>query len=185
MTINDLTSEDKKMFNEVFNSNKEIRALKDKLEYHRRHNQYIQALQVGQTLDALKLKVFNIWINEVQESAEKIDMKDVDMPQEHRDLINILSITAFMACDIIESCVMDMNDTLHKTHPDMTVEMFDNLTKMAEEAKEHLEFLRRNSTVLKDIMWGDKCDDMYKMMQNKAKAIIKNNIKLHKHESDN
>ena len=177
MTIDDLTPEDRKMFNDVFEKNKEIIALKQKLDMHRRKKEYVQAMQVGKALDILRVRVFQRWIETVQESVEKIDLKDIDMPKEDRDMINVLSITAFMACDIIESCVLDMNDTLHKTHPDMTVEMFDTLIKMAKEAKEHLEFLRRNSTVLEMFIWGDKCDDMYQMMKNKAKAIIKGHNK--------
>ena len=30
-----------------------------------------------------------------------------------------------------------------------------------------------NSEYLKDNAWGDKCDDMYEMMRNKAKSIIR------------
>ena len=177
MTIDDLTPEDRKMFNDVFEKNKEIIALKQKLDMHRRKKEYVQAMQVGRALDILRVKVFQHWIETVQTTAEKIDLKDVNMPQEDRDTINVLSITAFMACDIIESCVIDMNDTLKRSNPDMTVEMFDPLLKIAKEAKEHLEFLRRNSTVLDSVFWGDRCDKMYEMMQNKAKSIIKNDIK--------
>ncbi|MBO4787077.1 MAG: hypothetical protein J5510_08420 [Prevotella sp.] len=182
MDISELTPEDRRTFNEIFDKNKEIVALQKRMDGYRRNHQYVQALQTGKMIDEIRVRTFNEWIKAIQESAERIDLRDIGMPDEYRAKINMLSITIFMACDIIESGVMDINDVMKKVDPTMKVEMFDKLLGMANEAKEHLEFLRRNSTVLQDIMWGDKCDDMYLMMQNKAKAIIRNNEKKHKKE---
>lgn len=179
MDISELTPEDRKIFNQIFEQNKEIATLQKKMDTFRRNRQYIQAMNIGKMIDEIRVRTFNEWIKNIQETAEKIDLKDIGMSDEYRAKINMLSITIFMACDIIESGVMDINEVMKKVDPTMKVEMFDKLLAIANEAKEHLEFLRRNSTVLQDIMWGDKCDDMYLMMQNKAKAIIRNNEKKH------
>lgn len=182
MDINELTPQDRKTFNEIFEKNDQIIALQKRMDAYRKNHQFVQALQMGKMIDEIRVRTFNEWIRNIQEIAEKIDLKDIGMSDEYRAKINMLSITIFMACDIIESGVMDINEVMKKVDPTMKVEMFDKLLAIANEAKEHLEFLRRNSTVLQDIMWGDKCDDMYLMMQNKAKAIIRNNEKKHKKE---
>jgi hypothetical protein len=51
--------------------------------------------------------------------------------------------------------------------------MFNDLSRLAKMAKEKLQFLQDNSGYAKDVVWADKCDNMYELLRNKARSIIR------------
>jgi hypothetical protein len=81
-----------------------------------------------------------------------------------------------MACDIIESGVLDINDALHRVDKSLEIVQFDELKELAKEVKKKLNYLQRTENYMNMNTWGDKCDNMYQMMRNKAKAIIKKKL---------
>ena len=95
------------------------------------------------------------------------------MPIEDRESILALGIVMFMACDIIESAIIDTNDMLHKHDKELSFEMFNDIQQLSKMAKEKLKFLQNNSGYMKDLVWADKCDNMYQMMLSKAKSIMR------------
>lgn len=57
------------------------------------------------------------------------------MPDVEKATINELYITIYMACDIIESGVLDINDALHRVDKNLEIVQFDELKELAKEVK--------------------------------------------------
>jgi hypothetical protein len=77
-----------------------------------------------------------------------------------------------MCADIIKSSVLDMDSILHKYDKNMYMEMFNDIRQVMEMSEQKLSYLQKNSGYLKDLVWGEKCDNMYSLMCNKAKSIM-------------
>ena len=131
------------------------------------------ALQIGQTIEALFSKVVYEYLKEANDEAERIDIGTLNISKEDKAEINTLIVTLFMACDIIESATMDFNDVLKRVDDTLVMEQFDDIRNLSKSAKEKLRFLSKNSKLMKDLAWAYKCDDMYDMMKNKAKSILR------------
>ena len=97
----------------------------------------------------------------------------MDIPNEDKEEISILNVTLFIAIDIVESCLIDINDVLHRTDKTLNYEMHDDLKELSEMVRIKMKYWGENSQYLEDAEWGNRCDDMFEMMKNKAKAIIR------------
>lgn len=131
------------------------------------------ALQVGQAIEGLFSKVVYEYLKEANEEAERIDIGTLNISKEDKAEINTLIVTLFMACDIIESATMDFNDVLKRVDDTLVMEQFDDIRNLSKSAKEKLRFLSKSSKLMKDLEWAYKCDDMYEMMKNKTKSILR------------
>lgn len=131
------------------------------------------ALQVGQAIEGLFSKVVYEYLKEANEEAERIDIGTLNISKEDKAEINTLIVTLFMACDIIESATMDFNDVLKRVDDTLVMEQFDDIRNLSKSAKEKLRFLSKSSKLMKDLEWAYKCDNMYEMMKNKAKSILR------------
>ena len=78
-----------------------------------------------------------------------------------------------MCADIIKSSVQDMDSILHRHDKNMYMEMFNDIRQVMQMSKEKLKYLQENSGYMKDLVWGEKCDNMYEMMLSKAGAIMR------------
>ena len=165
-------------FMEIIESKPDIRKLRGKYEEYMAKRQFVQALEMKKKMDKLYQNAYLDFLKEAQKEAQQIDIRKSDVPIELQEELRVLYVTAFMACDLIESCVLDMNDAIKKFNKQYSIELFDDLKAMAVKAKEKMAFLQKNSGYLDNMIWGDNCDNMYDMAKNKAKAIIRKNREL-------
>lgn len=175
MTLQELSPTDQLEFQKVFLSNPRAIQLDKDVTQFRKQGKFVQSLKAAQQLNALKESLFQEWIRTLNREAERVDLNKLDIPDEIKEMMNSLYVTVFMACDIIESSVLDMNDTLKKVDNSLCVDMFDGMLKLSKDAKDKLARFQRNTGYLNDTFWGDRCDEMYRMMQNKAKKLIRHN----------
>jgi hypothetical protein len=78
-----------------------------------------------------------------------------------------------MCADIIKSSIQDMDSILHKYDKNMFMEMFNDIRQVMDMSEQKLRYLQQNSGYLKDLVWGERCDDMYDMILSKAGAIMR------------
>ena len=168
-----------KRFYEVVGKDRDIQKLQRKYDEYMAKRQFVQAVQMKEKLNALYQKAFEIYIKDAQEEAKKINVNQLNLPFELKNRMNILYIAAFMTADLLESCVLDMNDAIKKFDSTLSVEIFDDLREANKKAKEKLKFLQESEEVMNLNTWGVQCDNMYKMLCNKAEKIFKENIKEH------
>ena len=154
-----------------FEDDARIRQMRVNQQIEVRNGHLAQALQIGKTIDTLFKRVVASYLEEADEEAKRMDLNEVNISAEDKDEIETLVIAMFMACDILDSLILDANDILHKTDKTIQLEMFDDLKDITKLVKEKINYLNKNSKYMTDLFWAYKTDDMYEMIKNKARAI--------------
>ena len=173
LSIKDIPDDMLRQIRNSFEDDPQIKQMRIRQDVLLRSGNAVQALEWGKKIESLFAKVVNNYIEEAANEAETFSLEEAGIPPEDIERFNEYAVTMFMACDIIQSCIIDINDVLHKTDKDLHFEQFDDIKLLGEMVKSKLDFLQKNSHYMNNVFWGDKCDDMYSMMQNKAKAIIR------------
>ena len=170
-TIDNLPPELYKQFLEYLNNNPRYRRLFKEQQEAKSQKEYMSSAVLTHHVMELKQKLFNNFIQRVKREGRKLDIKQISLPKETKEKIDILYITTFMACDIIESAALDMNDVLKKVDKSLSFETFSEMVKIIRVAKEKLSIFGKDSDCPAKSIWAEKCDNMYAMMQSKAKKI--------------
>ena len=173
LEVSDVPSEMMEQMRRQFDMDSRIIEMRTHQQVLVRQGNLQAALQVGQAIEGLFSKVVYEYLKEANEEAERIDIGTLNISKEDKAEINTLIVTLFMACDIIESATMDFNDVLKRVDDTLVMEQFDDIRNLSKSAKEKLRFLSKSSKLMKDLEWAYKCDDMYEMMKNKAKSILR------------
>lgn len=173
LSIKDIPDDMLRQIRNSFEDDPQIKQMRIRQDVLLRSGNAVQALEWGKKIESLFAKVVDNYIEEAANEVETFSLEEAGIPPEDIEKITEHAVTMFMACDIIESCIIDINDILHKTDKDLHFEQFDDIKQLGEMVKSKLDFLQKNSKYMNNAFWGDKCDDMYSMMQNKAKAIIR------------
>jgi hypothetical protein len=185
ITIDNAHPDDIKAFDMYFWKDPEVIRIMQRIENYQQRRMYVQTMQEKQRLDKLRRSSFEEFIKEYDVKVNTISLKDVKMPDEMRQHINKLYITIYMACDIIESGVLDLNDAVKKIENTMEVVSFDDLKQLTKAVKEKLNYLQRTDNYLNIDAWGDKCDKVYEFMQQKAQVIINAKLREDKKRAKN
>lgn len=156
-----------------FEADPKVKGLRTQQYLIQQKKDYNAALVIGKMIEVLFGTVVQAYLDEVNAECEEIDFKDLDIPNEDKEEISILNVTLFIAIDIVESCLIDINDVLHRTDKTLNYEMHDDLKELSEMIQAKMKYWSENSQYLNDKEWGVRVDDMYQMMKNKAKAIIR------------
>lgn len=138
-----------------------------------RNGQLQAAMQIAEEIEALYAEVVRIYLEEADKKQESFDTDTMNLPQADKDRMLELLMVLFMCCDIIECSVIDVNDVLHRTKKDLKITTFDDINNSMKMAEEKLKYLSKNSEYMNDNAWSDHCNNMYKLMKNKAKSIIR------------
>nr|DAI13885.1 MAG TPA: hypothetical protein [Caudoviricetes sp.] len=173
LSIKDIPSDMLRQIRNSFEEDPQIRQMRIRQDTLLRSGNAVQALEWGKKIESLYAKVVDSYIEEAANESETFSLEQAGVPASDIEKITEHAVTMFMACDIIESCIIDINDILHKTDKDLHYEQFDDIRKIGEMVKAKLNMFQNDSKYMNNMFWGDKCDDMYAMMLNKAKAIIR------------
>ena len=172
-SVSDIPQELMSKIRQSFESEPKVRELRVQQQMLMRTGKYDAALALAQQVDVLFNRVVFEYLENAENEVEKIDIATMEMPTgDKEDLMRHL-LVCFMCADIIESSVIDMDDLLHRYDKNMYMEMFNDIRQVMEMSKEKLKYLQENSGYMKDLVWGEKCDNMYDMMLSKAGAIMR------------
>lgn len=155
-----------------FESNKDVRLLRTAKEDAKRRGDFMKALKIAQEIEALWTICLDNYMAQAEREVSKVSIDSKDLPQDDRDEMMEKLMVLFMCCDIVESSIIDLNDILHRTKPDTDITTFSDLKQALDMAKEKLKYLQQTGDYMEDMIWADKCDNMYLLMRNKAKSII-------------
>lgn len=171
--INDIPQDLLDKIKEQFDRDPQVVQLRIRQSEHQKKGRFMEALGVAKAIEELYQKVVYAYMEKAEQEVQGIELSTMDMPLEDKERINMLGLVMFMACDIIESAIIDVDDTLHRYDRDLHFEMFNDIRQVADMARKKLQYLSRNSGYMADMAWGDKCDNMYEMMQSKASALMR------------
>lgn len=131
------------------------------------------ALALARQIDVLFNRVVYEYLENAKNEVEQVDIATMEMPlADKEDLMRHL-LVCFMCADIIKSSVQDMDTILHRYDKNMYMEMFNDIRQVMDMSEQKLRYLQQNSGYLKDLVWGERCDDMYDMILSKAGAIMR------------
>ncbi len=136
-------------------------------------NRYMDAMALSEKIQQKMENEFQAWRRRMIYECNHIDIANSGLEEDIVKRINLLYITVFMACDIIEFSVLDMNDILKSAGSGIKVKIFDDIISLSDLAKKKLEYFEKNSEMPALPKWGDRCDDMYRLMKNKAGKVIR------------
>jgi hypothetical protein len=138
-----------------------------------RGGRYKEALEIAQGIELLFSRVVFEYLDSAKEEVEQVDVASLEMPIEDKENLMRHLLACFMCADIIKSAIQDMDSILHKYDKNMYMEMFNDIRQVMDMSEQKLSYLQENSGYLKDLVWGEKCDNMYEMMLSKAGAIMR------------
>ncbi len=168
----ELSGEIRELMRGKFEADPRIREMQVRAHRLQQTGNYMGAMQVRRQIEQLFDKVVVSYCKEAESQVEEVCIDAMKMPPEDRERINVLMVAMYMAVDIMDSCLMDINDTLHRTDKNLNYEKILDLKEMAHLCREQLRVFGTQADYLQYAQWGDITDNMYGMMQNKAKAVI-------------
>lgn len=173
MEVSDIPRELLAKVREQFDRDPQVVRLRVHQRVLQERGEYMAALDVAQRIESLYSTVVYNYMKEVEKQVEQVTVDNLDMPQEDKEHIQMLGVVMFMAAEIINSAIMDVDSVMHKYDKDLHFEQFNDIRQIASMAKEKLVFFQKNSGYMEDLAWGAYCDNMYDMIQSKAKALIR------------
>ncbi len=173
MDVNDLPKELLSRIREQFYATPKIRQMEVTRQMYLRNGNLKAALALAQDIDALFNRCVYEYIEENKAQVEQVDIAVAEIPTEDKENLMKHLLACFMCADIIKSSIQDMNSILHKYDKNMYMELFNDIKQVMEMSEQKLQYLQHNSGYLKDLVWSEKCDDMYKMVLSKAGAIMR------------
>ena len=173
MTVNDLPQELLSRIREQFYATPKVRQMEVTRRMFLRNGNFKAALAMAQDIEVLYNKCVYAYMEENKEQVEQVDIATMEMPLEDKENLMKHLLACFMCADIIKSSIQDMDSLLHKYDKNMHMEMFNDIRQVMEMSEQKLSYLQHNSGYLKDLVWGEKCDDMYEMVLSKAGAIMR------------
>lgn len=156
-----------------FEGDARIQQLRVRQGMAQRSGNYMAALELGRTIDMLFDNCVYEYLKEAESQVESVEIDNFDIPMESKERIMQLAVVLFMCADIIDTAVKDIDDVIHKYDKEMHFEMFEDMRQLSDMAKAKLKYFQENSGYMKDLVWADKCDNMYEMIQSKAKSIMR------------
>ena len=172
-SVNDIPQELMSKLRQSFDADVKVRELRVRQQMLLRSGNYREALEVAQGIDLLFNRVVHEYLEDAKDEVEQVEVASLDMPLEDKENLMRHLLVCFMCADIIKSSVLDMDSILHKYDKNMYMEMFNDIRQVMEMSEQKLSYLQKNSGYLKDLVWGEKCDNMYDMMLSKAGSIMR------------
>lgn len=179
-SINDLPKDVAQHIDSAFYSDRKIMLMNQQKEVYMKKGQYIEAMGVAKAIEELRNRVYVEYIKEIQGSYEEMSLFKTGVPKE--DIQKILGrITVVMMCvDIMDTCIREINEVLHKTDKTLFFENFDEISELGKSLKTKMEYMYSKDEIVGNdkMFWANEVDNMTKMLLNKAIKILKHkNIK--------
>ncbi len=156
-----------------FESDKNVRLLRTAQQEAQRKGDFLKALNIAKNIESLWTICLDNYMAQAEREVSKMSIDSKDLPQDDKQEMMEKLMVLFLCSDIVESAIIDMNDILHRTKPDTDITAFSDLQQALDIAKQKLKYLQQAGDYMEDLIWAEKCDNMYELMQSKARSIIR------------
>ena len=113
------------------------------------------------------------YISSYTKTQESLTLASCGLDRIQQDKVNNILLSLFMCCDIIDTGIKDINDILHKKDGSLHFEEFSGIKDLADEVKRKIKFLYQETSYFEDTRMANANDNMYQMLLNKAKKLIR------------
>lgn len=173
LTVDDLPPDVVEQMREAIRKEPQMQSLQQtKLQALKAYN-YVEVSRLAKLLKDVENRVINDYLANYKGQSERMDSLLTDMSEEDRESMNVYTNAIIFLCDMIETLASDSDQILKKYHPDYNLEMFDKITQLGQEAKNHVKFMSDNTDMVYQVTFADKADDISELLMNKVKAFIR------------
>jgi hypothetical protein len=172
LTVSDIPSEMMEAMRRQFDDAPQVRQLRTQQQLLMRKGSYQGALELGKRIDELYNAFVAEYIRQANDDAENVDVRKIGLTDAQLATVDTITLALFMCCDIIDSCILDINNVLATKDSTLRYEAFDEIKDLSRMVKGKLSILQGMTSFMEGNVWSDIVDNMYKMMFNKAKSII-------------
>lgn len=169
----ELKDDIRRILRDKFDNDFRIRELNVRAQRLQQQGDYRGAMHLRQQIEQLFDKVVVSYCRETESQVQEMTLEQAKVPEKDQQRINQLMVTLYMAVDIMDSCLLDINDTLHRTDKSLNYEKIRDLQETAHLCREQMRMFSEQADYTQYTEWGDITDNMYEMMQSKAKAIMR------------
>lgn len=162
-----------KEINAEFEAASEVRKLRIQMDMLMRSGQLEAALNIGKQVEDLRSHVILEYMRMAENNEVAFNGVVSQLGGKEQDETMTAVIMLFMCADIIDACVMDMDKLLETLDGGYRFTTFDDIRDLSTMAKRKLAYLRERAEWLNTEEWGDVTDNMYKVMFNKARSLMK------------
>lgn len=171
--LSEICPEDRAKFERDFESDREIKKLRSKLQEQERGFKIVQSIQTRQRIAEVKLRVLREMKKNMIQKVEKVSLLKLQIPQEPLQTIIHDIVAIHMTCDILESYSNEIEYLLQKHAPEWHIESFNNILKLGKQATEQINWIIRNTDLMEFDSWGNICDDFINSIRNKAAKLMR------------
>ena len=163
----------KEKLRRAFEANAKIIALKQKADTLSNQGLFAQAMNVNKQIKDLWEVTLKEYISSYTKTQESLTLASCGLDRIQQDKVNNILLSLFICCDIIDTGIKDINSILYKKDGSLHFEEFSGIKDLADEVKRKIEFLYQETTYFKDTKMSSASDNMYQMILNKAKKLIR------------
>lgn len=173
LTVDDLPPDVVEQMREAIRKEPQMQSLQQKKLQALKAYNYVEVSRLAKLLKDVENRVINNYLANYKGQSERMDSLLTDMSEEDRESMNVYTNAIIFLCDMIETLASDSDQILKKYHPDYNLEMFDKITQLGQEAKNHVKFMSDNTDMVYQVTFADKADDISELLMNKVKAFIR------------
>lgn len=172
LTVSDIPGEMMEAMHRHFDAAPQVQQMRTQQQLLMRKGFYKRALELGKRIDELYNAFVAKYVRQANDDAKNVDIRKIGLTDAQLATVDTITLALFMCCDIIDSCILDINDVLSTKDNTLKYEAFDEIKDLSRMVEGKLSILQGMTTFVEGNVWSDIVDNMYKMMFNKAKAII-------------
>lgn len=185
--IKDVSQKDLDRIRTEFENHPKVRQMRIQQNILQRNGNIRGAMSIGKTLEKLFAQSVQNILEDTENECRKVEMASVNLPKKTADTLDEIMVTLQLAIDVVDTCIMDFNDTLHSVDNTLTLESFDDIKLMGDKIKSKLDYFRKKSRLFGRLSFANCSDNMYKLLRNKAGSLIRKNSrrKDNEHQTSN
>lgn len=172
LDIKDVPKTELDRIRDMVEADPRVRQLRVKQNILQRQGNIPEAISIGKQINEAFYAVVAEVMAETDKECENVDLATVKVPEETADKLNEIIVTLQLAIDIVDTCIMDFNETLHSADSTLTLESFDDIRELGQKVRTKLDYFSKKSKVFKLLSFADKSDNMYGLLRSKARSLI-------------
>lgn len=181
LTIDDLEEETRKQLIDKIRQDKEVQKLLKERDRLLRAHRMADALRLTAMIRQVEQYTIQVYLDEYQGESVRCAELMKEMPPEDVTELNVYLNAIIFLSDALESFSMEVNNLLHRQHPDHNIEMYDTLVKLGKEANRQMKFMSEATNMIYQLQFAGEADKMQEHILNKVRSFIR---RVNKKEED-
>lgn len=181
LTIDDLEEETRKQLIDKIRQDKEVQKLLKERDRLLRAHRMADASRLTAMIRQVEQHTIQVYLDEYQGESVRCAELMKEMPPEDVTELNVYLNAIIFLSDALESFSMEVNNLLHRQHPDHNIEMYDTLVKLGKKANRQMKFMSEATNMIYQLQFAGEADKMQEHILNKVRSFIR---RVNKKEED-